>query len=85
LRFGAECSPLRRERRSPARIVIRSDTLFSILIEPFLAPLFRDGLFQAGDVQAGLIEPRPGRLVCRDGGKYGVGVRRAWRQLLCGA
>ena len=72
LRFGVECSPLRRERRSPARIVIRSDTLYPILIELFLAPLFRDVLFQTGDVQAGLIEPRIGRLVRRDGGKDGV-------------
>jgi hypothetical protein len=73
LRFGVECSPLRRQRRSPARIVIRPDTLFPILIEPFLAPVFRDVLFQTGDVQAGLIEPRIGRLVRRDGGKDGVG------------
>jgi hypothetical protein len=73
LRFGVECSPLRRERRSPAPIVVRSDALFPILFEPFLAPVFRDGLFQMGDVQAGLIEPRIGRPVRRDGGKDGVG------------
>jgi hypothetical protein len=77
LRFGVECSPLRRERRSPARIVIRSDALYPILIEPFLAPVFRDGLFQTGDVQAGLIEPRTGRLVRRDGGKDGVGCEES--------
>jgi hypothetical protein len=51
--------------------------LFSILIEPFLAPLFRDVLFQAGDVQADLIEPRIGRLVRRDGGKDGVGCEES--------
>jgi hypothetical protein len=73
LRFGVECSPLRRERCSPARIVIRSDTSNPILIEPFLAPLFRDVLFQTRDVQAGLIEPHTGRLVRCDGGKDGVG------------
>jgi hypothetical protein len=47
--------------------------LFPILVEPFLAPLFRDVFFQTGDVQAGLIESRIGRLVRRDGGKDGVG------------
>jgi hypothetical protein len=30
LRFGVECSPLRRKRRNPARIVIRSDTLYPV-------------------------------------------------------
>jgi hypothetical protein len=46
-------------------------------MEPFLTPLFRDVLFQTGDVQAGLIEPRIRRLVRRDGGKDGVGCEES--------